>query len=340
MLNYLEVNGTDYEMGYQIGLFFQNYLKKRIVEFDEKLNLVIKEVNKLKNKLELHFPQLLDEIYGRADGANVSRESMLLMFFPEIYRRIDGCTTVIVKKKNAVLFAHNEDNKNFNLENVALIKYNYGDRFVISYTMAERLAGSAFSMNSSGILFSSNYIKDDKLNLDNLSRYIVVRDVINSKSIEAALQKLKNNDVASAFGLNILDINTKQVISVEKDIHEIYVTEVKDRFVRSNHFHYKKMDNYEVPKGSQFRYEKCNELIEQLSIESCSIDDLLAILMFHTDDYFQSVYKQYGKYKNKSETNATLCIDTSQNYITIYDYMGNSKLKIDLKGNIMEQSLL
>ncbi len=34
---------------------------------------------------------------------------------------------------------------------------------------------------------------------------------------------------------------------------------------------------------------------------------------------------------------ATFTFDTTNDYVTIYDYIGNSILKIDLKGNLIEQ---
>ena len=338
MLKYFEVNGSDYEMGFQIGQFFKDYLKTRILDFDKKYHLVKQKVETLKIKLEKSFPNLLQEIYGRADGAEISRNSVLLMFFPEIYKRIDGCTTVIVKKQNSVLFAHNEDNTVFNESNVALIKYNYGDRYVISYTMAERLAGCAFSYNSSGILFTSNYVFGENINLDNLSRYIVVRDVINSKSIDEAVTKLKQNDVASAFSLNILDVKTNKVINIEKDVNEIYLTEVIEKYARSNHFHAKKHDESKDPLSSKFRYEKTNELINKLNIKTCKLTDLVNILKYESEDYYQCVYKQFGKFKNLSVTDATVCVDTSQDFFTIYDYIGKSTLVFDFKGNLLSQT--
>lgn len=336
MLKYLEVKGTDYEMGYQVGEYFRPYLQSRISVFDKKVDLAKDKIKSLKNKLETTFPCLLQEIYGRADGAGISRNGFLLMLFPEIYNRIDGCTTVIVKKENSVLLAHNEDNCFFNSDNVALIKYDYGDRFIVSYTMAERLAGSAFSYNNSGLLFTSNYVFGENLNLNNLSRYVVVRDVINSESIDEVLQKLRNNDVASAFSLNVVNVKSNEVLNVEKDVHEIYVTNISERYARSNHFHAKTHDESKDPKSSKFRYAKTNELINKLSVADCNIDDLLEILKYQTDDYYECVYKQYGKFGDMSVTDATLCMDTSQNYFVVYDYIGDSILKIDLDGNLIK----
>lgn len=342
MIKYIETKGNDYNIGYQIGEYFRNYLQKRIIDFDAKVEKVFDKIKRLEGKIKTNFPKLLQEIYGRADGAQISRDSLLLMFFPEIYNRIDGCTTVILKKSDRVLFAHNEDNSNFTEENVALIKYNYGDRFVVSYTMAERLGGSAISFNSDGLVFSSNFVNSDSLNLDNLSRYIVVRDVINSQSIDEAIEKLRKNDVASAFSLNILDTKTNRVINIEKDVHEVYITEIQEKYARSNHFH--SHDNYniavELPfKSSLFRYNKTNELINKLDINDCTLNDLINILLFKTDDYYQCVYKQYGKFKGLSVTDATLAIDSSEDFLTIYDYVGNSIIKVDLNGNLLEQKI-
>lgn len=340
MLNYFEVKGSDYEMGFQIGKYFKDYLNKKIKEFDEKVNIAKKEISYLKEKIETKYPNLLQEIYGRADGAQVSRESLLLMFFPEVYKKIDGCTTVIFKKENSILFAHNEDNNNFDFENTALIRYNYGDRFVISYTVAERLSGSAFSYNSYNLAFSCNYIFSDNLNLNNLSRYIVVRDIINSKSIEEVIEKLKSTDVASPFSLNVVDLKNKEAINIEKDTHNMYLSRVIDKYARSNHFHKNKDDNTILPESTVFRYEKSNELINKLDSKTCKLEDLVEILRFNTNDCNKCIYIDYDKFKNTAVTNATFCIDSSSDYMTIYDYIGKSTLIINKNGKLISQTKL
>lgn len=340
MLNYFEVSGTDYEMGFQIGEYFKEYLNKRIDEFDKKVNLAKEKIDFLKEKMEKNFPNLLQEIYGRADGANVPRDSLLLMFFPEVYKRIDGCTTVIVKKNDSVLFCHNEDNKNFTLENTALIKYNYKNRFVIAYTNAERLAGSAFSYNSYGLAFSCNYIYGGETNLDNLSRYIVVRDLINSKSIDEIIEKLNKTNVASPFSMNILDTKTNDVLNIEKDIQELYITHINDKYARSNHFHKKETDLTKIPESTKFRFEKTNELIKKVDVNTCTMNDLIEILMYHTDDYNKCIYKEYDKYQGKSVTDATYCVDTLSDSLKVYDYIGKSILIIDKSGKLISQTKL
>ncbi len=339
MLELFEVKGTDYEMGFQIGSKFKAYLKKRIASFDEMATDYSSIISEIEYKLSVSFPHLLQEIYGRADGAEISRKSYLLMLFPELYRKAEGCTTLVLKKSDGeVLFAHNDDNECFNLANTALIKYNFGDDYIVSYTMVERLSGSAFSFNGSGMVFSSNYIFGDNENLHNLSRYVAVRDVINSKSIDEGIAKLRTTEVASPFSLNMLDLNTHRAVNVEKDISDVYITEITDRYARSNHFHTKQGDSKTATADSIFRHKKANELISALDNNTAEITDLVEILKYTTDVYDESIYKEYGKYPGVWVTDATFAVDTADENFTVYDYMGKSVLKIDRQGNLVSQT--
>lgn len=324
------VNGTDYDMGYKVGVIFKKYLHDRIKKYDEKLlnEKVYLKVKELELKLEKEAYSCLQEIYGRADGALVNRDSMLLMFFPEIYRKVDGCTTLIMKNnKGNFLFSHNEDNINYTSENTALIKYDYDNYWVVGYTMAEKLIGSTFAYNSYGLVFSSNYIYDTKIELNNISRYILVRTVMNAQNIDEAVKILKNIKVASAFSLNILDTKLKKAINVEKDIEDTYITNIEDKYARANHFIAKEYDLQDVPLSSKFRDAKAKELIKNESINM--IDDLKEILEYETNDYYQSIFKDPKKYHDKSVTVANFSYNGENHSIEINDYLGNNKLNLN-----------
>lgn len=324
------VTGTDYDMGYQIGKIFKEYLQNAIKKYDEKIlnKNVYSKVKELEVKLKNESFNCLQEIYGRADGAEVSRDSLLLMLFPEIYKRIDGCTTLILKKQNdKFLFSHNEDEKQYTSENTALIKYDYGQYWIVGYTMAEKLTGSSFGYNSYGLVFSSNYIYDKKIELSNISRYIMVRTVMNASTIEEVISILKNCKVASAFSLNVLDTKTNKAINIEKDIEEIYVTNVNDRYARANHFTTKKEELPDEPMSSKFRDEKSNELIKEVDKTTVTIENLKAILSYETEDYYKSIFKDPKKYFDKSRTVANFSYDGDNNTIEIIDYLDDSKLK-------------
>lgn len=329
----IEVSGSNYEIGYKLGKHFKNYLNNVIKKYDEKIKYknIYEDVKNMENKLKREFPQYLDEIYGRADGACLSRDSILLMFFPEIFKQPDGCTTLIMRNKdNKYLFSHNEDDRNYNSDNIALVKYNYEDYWIIGYTMAEKLMGSSFAFNSYGMIFSSNYIYDTVVDLNNISRYIMVRSIMNSKNIEEVINKFEKHPVASAFSLNILDLKTNEAINVEKDIKDFYITKIEDRYARSNHFLSKKENLPDIPKSSNFRYNKTNELLNKLSIDSVKLYDLESILNYETSDYYESIFKSPEKYNDKSVTVANFSYDADFSKIIVKDFLDNTKLEFDI----------
>jgi len=330
MIQTIEVKGSDYEMGFQIGGIFKEYLQKTIPKYEEKLKdkTAYLKVKNMEKQLKNTLPNCLDEIIGRADGAGVSRDAMLLMFFPEIYKGLDGCTTLILKKRNGnFLFAHNEDDFNFNIENIALVKYNYGDYWVVGYTMAERLTGSAFSYNSYGMIFSCNYIYGTKFNIDNISRYILVREIIKLKDIDDIIKLLQKTKTASAFSINILDKNKKVAVNIEKDIDQIYVTNITDRYARSNHFLAKPIIEQEVPKNTIFRSKKAHELLIQVNNESATINDLINILNFKTEKREESIFKEPDPLNKKGITVANFSFDSETDEIQIIDYVGKHTFK-------------
>lgn len=329
----IEVTGTDYEMGYEIGKYFKNYLNSEIEKYDNAIKdeSIYKKVKQLEEILKQQYPKCLDEIYGRADGSCLSRNSILLMFFPEIFKHIDGCTTLIMKNKNdKYLFSHNEDDKNFTSDNTALVKYIYKDYWIIGYTMAEKLMGSSFAFNSYGMIFSSNYIYDTIINLDNISRYIMVRTIMDSKNIKDVIDKFNKAKVASAFSLNILDLKSNEAINVEKDIEEFYVTKINDKYARSNHFLAKKDNLPDIPKSSNFRYNKSNELLNMLKKETVKLDDLKSILNYESNDYYESIFKSPKKYSDKGVTVANFSYDADLNKIIIKDYLDDTILEFDI----------
>lgn len=333
-MKYIEVKGTPYEIGKQIGTHFKDYLQEAIKDYGEKIKIesVFNSVKQLEIKLKIQFPDGLEEIYGRADGASVDRDAMLLMFFPEIYKRIDGCTTVIVKNiKNQYFFSHNEDDVNYTNENVAFIHYIYDSCDVYGYTVAHKLCGSSFGFNSYGLVFSSNYIYDTVIDLNNISRYILVNDVMKASSLEDAINRLESMKVASAFSLNILDTKQNKCVNVEKDIKEIYVTEILEKYARANHFT-TKPDPYttEVPKSSAFRDTKSKELTCLIDRDTVTIKDLQNVLAYQSDDYYESTFKDPTKYENLSVTVANFNYDGSSNTIEIHDYLDHSDLSFDL----------
>ncbi len=322
MIDYFEVSGDDYQMGVLIGRYFRDYLMSIEAGFAAMLPGHIERVKALETNLAKKLPHCLSEIYGRADGSGVSRDVMLLIMFPEIYGGTDGCTSVYLKTSRSAMLAHNEDSATMNIDNVALVRYDYGDFKLVAYTSAIRLAGSAFAFNDSGMAFSSNHIFGGERDMDEISRFILLRDVINSKSIAEAEKKVRSVDVASPFNLNILDMNSLTLCNIERDLHDLHVEYIRDRYTHSNHFCTKPYDVERVPVNSVFRRNKSLELLIALG-DDAHLDSLLGILAYEGESYDCSVFERREKYPDRICTVATFAVDPASDDIRVLDFIGN-----------------
>lgn len=321
-----ELSGTAYEMGYALGSEFAEYYKKVVAKCIEPLKDegIVRRVNELKQKLSTEFIDAYEEIKGRAAGAKVDEDCLFLLMFPEVLRLSDGCTTVMVRNtRGDILFSHNEDDKGVSEENAIFLKYNYGDYMLAGYTILEKLIGPCFGFNSYGLVFSSNMLMSDKVNLDHISRYIMERKVYEAKSLDEAVEVLKSLEVASAFSMNIVDSNTLEAVNVEKDIDEIYVTYLKDRYARSNHFLSYPDSKREA--NTVFRATKAKELVDRVDLATVTLDEVKSILDYHTNDFFASIRLGNQDNGDGAMTLANASFDTRDKKMKILDYIEGGK---------------
>ncbi len=328
------VRGTPYEMGVQTAREFLPYLEQVKGKYEEKIRIsgTRETVLRMKEKVLREYPDAYQEILGRAEGSGMSEDAAFLMFFPEIFRRADGCTTLILRRLDGrFLFSHNEDDRNYDWDNCALVTYDCGDRQIVGFTMAEKLTGCSFGWNSDGLLYSSNYIYDTKLELNNISRYIMVRDVMNAKTLEDAVYRLARMRVASAFSLNLYDRNENRAVNVEKDTDAVYVTEILGRYARANHFTTRKDSLLPEPYASSaFRDAKVNELIPLVNAATATIEDLQEILKYSGEDYDHCVYQDPNRfsYREKVCTIVNFSFDGLTDRILIRDCFDGSVMTV------------
>ena len=329
-MEFITVRGNDYQMGYQIGAYFSSYLKSAILPYIEKIKdaKILHLVLELEARLKEEFPDGLEEIKGRADGAAIPRDATLLMFFPEILERTEGCTTVFLRKPDGqLLFSHNEDDKEFTPENTALIKYDYGSFWVVGYTNAEKLLGSSFAFNSAGMLFSTNYIYPETTKLEYISRYVLSRKLMNAKSIPEVKALLQHMRVASPFSLNVINKNTLEAYNFEKNNETYDTKEVTDRYGRANHFILHPYPDAKERVSSYFRTNYVQEKIRTINAETAQLQDVKGILDYAEEDYYRCVYKEPTKFEKFSVTVANFSYDSANDEIEICDYLTKTCIK-------------
>ena len=330
MFNIYKVKGNRYEMGYKLGEIFIKPINDNINRFldmlkDDEIN---RKLDNAISLIEINAPECLDELKGKAKGASVDERALVLMHYPEIYTEPYSCTTAIYKKNDRVLFSHNEDDVGYDNNSIAIIKYEYEDYFVVTLTLYNRLAGSCFGYNSYGLVFSCNYLFHNDEDLSKLSRYIVSRELIESKTISECLQKIKKYRSAQPFSFNVMDINTNEVINSENDLNDNYVTNIDGLYSRSNHFLTK--ENPKMSENSYWRYIHSHERVLKLNEES-TIYDLIKVLQYEDEEYVKSILMDPVKYTDikNSVTMANFAFDSKTKEIVINDYFDHTLTKLD-----------
>lgn len=328
-LTVIEVSGDLYHKGFQMGEQFRETIQMEV----EATRVLFQEEDIrdrfliVKRKIEASYSDILEEVYGRADGAQVDRDEYLLLLCPEIYTYHDSCTDIIIKNQDGSLVGgHNEDGL-YNLTNSALVKYQTDYGYLCDFFTTNTLAGGNFCWNSHGIIFTGNAIFVKHVNHIGVPNWFILRKLVDAKSIEQVLDLFDSSDAASGFNLNVVDTNEKRAISIEYrlDIHSII--EINDKFAHSNHFTSEEVGLPLTKKGSnsKFRLEKSLEFLKKFSLSYRRIDerDILNILQYRGKTYEDSILDtQYPKV-----TAATFVYNTKRQ-IVIYCYLDNYKYHV------------
>ena len=321
----LYLNEDAYRNGLKKGSFFAGYLNKAKEEYLEKLKCpnIADQVKHAENLLKNEYPDALEEMYGRADGAGIERDVIILMGTPEILRKKDGCTTIMTKGKDGIVFSHNEDEwyKDFNPECTALFSMPYKGRTIYAYTNACKTVGSCFGFNDRGLLISCNNITSDRVQLDYVSRYILSRKIYFADSFEEAVSIVTSMKPASSFSVNIADVLQNKACNIERDIDDCTVTMLEDTLVHSNHFLHKEGKS---DASSRFRYQKPVELLKTGM-------DPKEILEYRTDIYDQSVRLTDPNNEGKGITVANMTWDPVTCTLCIDDVLEDTSLEFVLQ---------
>ena len=309
---FVEVTGTEYETGVQIGKLFHDELRKGAEEVSSHLRNegVRKDFETVRRRLESEYPDYLQHAYGRADGAGVDRDSYLLFLCYEIWedRGKEACSDIIVADSGRVILGHNEDGP-YSPENSALVKYISGDDWYFDYASPDALAGGSFGFTSAGLIFTMNYMYLEHLKRDRIPVWFCLRSLVECKNIGEIREKLSRMDIASGFHWNLFLKGKAYEIEAKYDRAEI--NEVNGIFVHTNHYLNPSLEEgYSDPESNTlFRYAKINELIRKKGNILRTAEDVESILNYQSTTYYNSIFETPEM--GKGITAATVLFDSA-----------------------------
>ena len=224
---FLEVEGSYYDIGYQVGSFFERNIKSVIAERLEWVEGLRQKMSDekgmeyqqaLKTSLMETFPQYLDEIRGFADGAGVDFNTMWALSIKselEAFNEPPGCSTVYYNDRQNNWLFHNEDGHDAWTGNMFILKAKppSGVEF-ISFVYSGLIPGVGPGMNSNGVISSANFIGTTNPQVG-IPRYFLGRAILEAKNFDHAIQLAGASPRAFPWHHNIASSETGEYASVE-----------------------------------------------------------------------------------------------------------------------------
>ena len=322
---FLCVEGTNYDMGHQIGRNLKDLIQRFIYFIIGDLPL-----EKAKNRaaafipaFEAHCPHLLEEIQGISDGAEISLEEAMLPNIRGGIHRVQGCTAFVISKKatdsGIDLIGQNQDLP-WEMENFGVVMQlsPKGGSRILMWTFAG-LVGY-HGMNDDGLAFFCNSVPEPPFSDPTTSEklmpgYMVKRLMLEQPSIQGVLtvfERLKC--LISPFGQANYVLRDRQGIAdveLHNDGYEFLGGDAESFIAHTNHYVSERLvhlNQYTLPTliragheaDSIPRLKRMNELLDRMD-EKISIEGLKRALSDH-ENYPRSICR----HRTEQETSMTV----------------------------------
>jgi isopenicillin-N N-acyltransferase-like protein len=285
--NYLEVSGTNYDIGKQIGTRFSKEIMGGHLALHDLLTAVKGIVNSAPDVFydpfleaaQNYFPDYVDELQGIADGSGIAFADILQgnIFMEVVYLYYElsgkkkysfppdyGCSTIAYSKSGKTYLAHNEDLFTSFLSCMYLLKIKVnGKPEILTLSYPGILAGIPPGMNEAGIVQCGNDICGLHIE-QSVPLIFQFRSVLDASSLDDAVKRAKFPHRARTMTHNIGSLSENKIISVEAAPSKNQSYNVDGFYVHTNHFVLDNMQDIELdPDGlpsSDSRFNKLTEL--------------------------------------------------------------------------------
>lgn len=243
----IELSGSNYEAGYQLGKVIDKYPELKAKYFIESTDIDIAKVQKEIALLDHWCPGLNEEIKGFSDALQIKTEQ--LYFYTMSYLS-PHCSQLAllsnITKQEKPLLARNYEFSH-ELEDFCLIKTNINGKYCHLGT-SMLLFGRDDGFNEAGLAVTMSSCGMPVVNLPNMQKpkisglryWIVVRALLeNCKNVNEAISYLQQMPIAFNMNLILLDKTNHsaliQIIDGEVTIKQINQTSLEQSLYATNH---------------------------------------------------------------------------------------------------------
>jgi hypothetical protein len=247
-LKWIKIEDTAYKVGIKLGetgkeAVWEHLLKstlwKKVTSYSNK-----KVIATLHKNTKEKFPLIYEEIKGLSKGLELPFEDVFLWNCRGdiLANTNDGCTTLQLPSETNCI-AHNEDGFPFFLKKCFISEISIANNpQFISFCYPGSIPGHTFGVNKKGVVKTVNNIRLKNVE-PKIPRMVLTRAILNSNSLESAIDLIKKNSKSGGFNLSLASCKDKRLFDVEFGNGVVSVNEIKEISLHSNHSIYSPLNH-------------------------------------------------------------------------------------------------
>jgi isopenicillin-N N-acyltransferase-like protein len=330
---FLEVWGSDYEMGFQIGRQFAGMIREgfeaRGSWWTDLLSYAMAQPPEVYDTFlaaaKKHTPGVMEELRGWAEGSELPFRELMVFNLkaeydalrgrsmgqePESAEENPGCSCIALAGNGHLLVAHNEDGHKAYAKRMFFLRMHpEGRPSVLAASYPGVLPGNAPWVNSSGVMMTTNYIASKEVALG-VGRYFLDRQAMAAQTLDEAAEICSHPQRAYSYHHIIGSREEKRILGLEVTPSKMERQEISGLYLHTNHLILPTMaDEPQVRKyvenSSMSRWQVLNRWKDGLPEGAePGADDLLAILSSHESRPYSPCRHPEGKVDGATLLNA------------------------------------
>ncbi|WP_076518116.1 C45 family autoproteolytic acyltransferase/hydolase [Thalassolituus maritimus] len=250
----VELSGTPYQRGKQYGIAVRDEINKYLNDGFLRVNRIRTQalsISAMNECLETYLdvlkdkvPDLLLELEGLADGAGITRLQALAFQYrreliginaqPDSQKVVGDCTTFAVNADNSHLLGQTVDQDGLISEFATVLKIKSADPAAPEILMFSFVGMLGYlGINSFGVGVCINLLTTNVV-AKGVSPYLLVREMLNCRSAEEAVARIRKLPKATARAFTIVD--KFGITCCEFTTDSFYSWQPEGDFFRANHF--------------------------------------------------------------------------------------------------------